>query len=220
MVVLSTVVSECAAAALDNLLFRIENPDPQPGDAFGQIVEVVGNRIVVGAPSKFGEFAFSGFAYIYDDQGNLVREIPAPDPVRGSNFGRRITGVGDKILISAPGVDVPIPDVPPAAVSAAGRVYVFDRDGNLEVRGPDHGYRRAPGNSVQHLGGDDRDLHPWRAGLVLSGRAQQRLVRGFLRQRQRWNAQTTGRLGVLFAECGNLRVGHVIHRRQRNIHGG
>ncbi len=78
----------------------------------------------------------------------------------------------------------------------------------------------SPDLGVEDLQENDCHLHPWRAELVLSGRAQQWLVRGFLRQRQQWNAQTTGRLGVLFAECGNLRVGHVIHRPQRNIHGG
>ena len=113
-----------ATASPGDFLFRIDSPNPANGDAFGRSLEVVGDRVVIGAPAKTDLFHRSGFAYIFDDQGNLVSEVPAPDRQSGAEFGEAVTGLGDRIFISSARYD--------DFRSDSGRIYEFDRDGNLQ----------------------------------------------------------------------------------------
>ena len=124
LVFLFTLYCAPALAAPGDFLFRIDSPNPSNGDAFGRSLEVVGDRIVIGAPAKTDLFHRSGFAYIFDDQGNLVSEIPAPDRQSGAEFCEAVTGLGDRIFISSARYDDFRRD--------SGRIYEFDRDGNLQ----------------------------------------------------------------------------------------
>lgn len=63
-----------------------------------------GNDIFVGAPWLASGQSHSGFVYQYDRfDGSLTRGITAPTASSFQEFGTKISAVGDRVLISAPG---------------------------------------------------------------------------------------------------------------------
>lgn len=92
----------------------IENPSPALADFFGASVTGVGNNLLVGAP--FDDFGASnaGVAYLFDGTtGTQLLMLHSTTP--GERFGTAVAGVGNYLLISAPGFN-----------SNSGRAYLFD----------------------------------------------------------------------------------------------
>jgi len=116
-------------AAPGDLLLTLRPPDLAPFTKFGDALGVVGGNIIVGAPDTHlldDGLAFVGQAHVFDGTtGDLLYSIPHPDPQDRSVFGSAVLGFEDRILIGAPGQDVP-------NEFGDGAVYVFDSaDGAL-----------------------------------------------------------------------------------------
>jgi len=109
-----------------NLLTTFTDPSPGYDEQFGLSVAALGSNIIVGAPGTGGQgyWYAVGAAYLYDNQGNLLRTFYEPTPAFPDFFGGSVAGVGDDILIGAPGATV-------NGISYAGAAYLFDTNGNL-----------------------------------------------------------------------------------------
>ena len=107
------------------LLTTIENPTPAENDGFGTRVLSFDDKILVTAWKDDTLALDAGAVYLFDQQGNLIREFFSPLPEPRARFGRTIATVGDdKVLISAYREDV-------GGFRNSGAAYLFDLDGNL-----------------------------------------------------------------------------------------
>ena len=109
-----------------SLLTTFTDPSPGYDELFGESVAALGSNIIIGAPGTGGQGSWYavGAAYLYDTQGNLLRTFYEPMPAFPDFFGGSVTGVGDDILIGAPGATL-------NGISEAGAAYLFDSNGNL-----------------------------------------------------------------------------------------
>ena len=100
---------------LINMAFAIEysppiiisNPHDQSDFHFGQTLETVGNKIVVGNPDSNLAGSTSGSVFVYDDQlGNLLITIKNPNPNHTADFGIALAEFDrTRIVIGDPGTD-------------------------------------------------------------------------------------------------------------------
>ena len=90
-------------------------------DEFGKAVAVGSGRIVVGATQKQA-------AYIHDLNGNQVGIISASDSSLNDYFGNSVAVRSSKIVVGAAYADLPGPN------NEQGSVYIYDLDGNNEVK--------------------------------------------------------------------------------------
>jgi hypothetical protein len=130
-----------------NLLRTINNPTPEPDDWFAFEVRSVQDKILIGAENDSTAGPGTGSVYVYDQQGNLLKTISNPNPGFDDKFGRRMIGVGDRILVTAQEDDT-------RSINA-GTAYLFDQEGNLlqEFFSPNPiGYNFS--RSVASVGGD------------------------------------------------------------------
>jgi len=114
-----------------SLVQGIANPDPRTGDNFGGNLIRVGNDFAIFSATKDIDLDNSanitvneeelGAVYIYDDDGNLVRQIDNPFPNMGDRFGGRggPTGTNPNYLL------VGARDGDETALNA-GSAYLFD----------------------------------------------------------------------------------------------
>ncbi|MCI0694201.1 FG-GAP repeat protein [candidate division KSB1 bacterium] len=87
-----------------------------PGDSyqFGAAVAAVGNNVLVGEPQPDG--AGPGAAYLFDgNTGALLLTFSKSTPAGDELFGRAVAGVGNNVLIGAPGAN-----------AGVGEAYLFD----------------------------------------------------------------------------------------------
>jgi hypothetical protein len=117
-------------------LATIRNPSPANGDRFGLGLAAVGtDRFVVGAYGDDTTAANAGRAYLYSQSGVVLRTNAPGGLQAGDQFGYAAAGVvTNSYVVSAPQAEVQNGAV---TVGNAGRVYLFDRDGNL-LRSIDH----------------------------------------------------------------------------------
>ena len=111
------------------LIKMIRNPNPPEVGwfaSFGQtITEVGGGRFIVGAPlnqvtTSTVTNSLGGYVYIFDNDGNLLKSVPSPQPTTSAGFGYTLTRLGDdRFAVSWY-----------SSVSGA-YVVIFDLDGNL-----------------------------------------------------------------------------------------
>jgi hypothetical protein len=86
-------------------------PAPDRSEKFGFSVAGVGMNILVGSPedSLLHEIRGAGAAYLFNGRtGRLLLEIPNPNPnfdpsFNFENFGWSVAGLGEDLIISAPG---------------------------------------------------------------------------------------------------------------------
>ena len=87
------------------LLREYANPDPHHMDWFGTSVASIGTEIVVvGAPgfdNGLGTNENLGRVYLFDaDSGALLATLDNPDPESTSQFGYKVTAVGENFAVS------------------------------------------------------------------------------------------------------------------------
>jgi hypothetical protein len=107
-----------------NHIATLQSPEPQIGSLFGRSVGVSEDIIVVGAPTVTVEgFELAGKVYVFDDKGNPIATLQAPEPQYNVYFGRGVVISGDIIVVDEPWHSVEGKD-------KAGRAHIYDSDGN------------------------------------------------------------------------------------------
>ena len=100
-------------------LFKLAPASLAAHDGFGFSVAVSGQRAVLGAPWYDGLVADSGAAWLFDAAtGQELFQLLAWDWPPGEGFGQSVAISGERVVVGAPGADVP--------GNNAGAAYVFD----------------------------------------------------------------------------------------------
>jgi len=107
-----------------NLKASLQSTTPMTEATFGRSVALDGETIIVGEPTVGVEGIASGKVNIFDLEGNLKATLSSPEPVYLSRFGYDVTIKGEKIVVSESGATF-------GEYSHAGRVHVYDLEGNL-----------------------------------------------------------------------------------------
>jgi Zn-dependent metalloprotease len=137
------------------LLQEFGKPGPAAGDQFGRSVAVLGDNVLIGAPSPGTDAAEAGAgprdigaAYLFSESGHLRRvfQNPNANPSPGDWFGFSVDFRDGDVVVAAP----------------VGAVHVFDRDSGQLLRtianptppAPDDFTADLFGNSIAVAGGD------------------------------------------------------------------
>ena len=91
-------------------------------DQFGTSIACSNTKIVVGAKYEDTTAANAGSAYIFDINGNELKQIQASNAGSEDQFGYSVAVSNTRIVVGAPGED--------SIAAAAGSAYIFDLDGN------------------------------------------------------------------------------------------
>lgn len=126
-----------------NLLYTLDNPDPDAGDRFGGTYAIDGNYALVGALGDDTGAVDAGSVYVYDvPTGNLLYTIHNPAPTNNDYFGT-MDIEGDYAVIGASGNDTGATD--------SGIAYIYNLStGTLlyTLNNPDPGVGDWFGNSA------------------------------------------------------------------------
>lgn len=104
---------------------------------FGDHVAIGEGRIVVGAPAATSDPFHRGEVFIYDYNGNLIRQFNFPHSNATANylrFGAAVAIGNGRILIGAPYEDANTSYGDPITIPSIGFCYLYDLDGNLIKR--------------------------------------------------------------------------------------
>ena len=102
---------------------RIPDPNPREYNYFGIGTGTLNGNVLVGVAEQEGNVATGGVAYMFDQQGNLLRQFNNPHPDVDDLFGYKVTGVGNHVVVGAPADDT--------TELRSGAAYVFDQQGRL-----------------------------------------------------------------------------------------
>jgi RNA polymerase sigma factor (sigma-70 family) len=87
-----------------SLLQTFLNPTPEAEDSFGSRgIVPVGSNILIGVPRDDTGGRDSGIAYLFAPDGTLLQNFLNPTPEPNDRFGAAVAGMGNNVLISAPG---------------------------------------------------------------------------------------------------------------------
>jgi len=114
----TTYVFDSANGALLHTLF---SPQLEGNGEFGRSVAVTpdGNVLVGAWGTSVDGIEHAGHAYLFDGQtGNLLLDIPNPEPQVNAVFGWTVSAYENRIIVGAPRVDAD-------GLPSTGRVYVF-----------------------------------------------------------------------------------------------
>ena len=108
-----------------NLINTFHSPDPQSGGRFGMSVGISNDVIYIGAHHERVEGEFeAGQLHIFNVEGDYITTILSPEPdTYSGRFGRSQVLVEDTLIVTEKGAEV-------GAVTDAGKVFLFDLDGN------------------------------------------------------------------------------------------
>jgi len=108
-----------------NLKATLHAPTPQRRAWFGRSVAISGDIVVVGeAYAHVDGKLYAGRAYIFDSDGNLQATLQSPEPILNGAFGRNVAISNDTVVVTESTAHI-------EDALQAGKVYVFDLDGNL-----------------------------------------------------------------------------------------
>jgi hypothetical protein len=99
-------------------------PTPKVGARFGRIIEVTETLILLGECGKETNPLSPGSVYAYDQSGDHLMTLQAPEPEDQAMFGTSISVSGDLVVIGESYATVD-------GVSRAGRAYIFNTDGEV-----------------------------------------------------------------------------------------
>jgi hypothetical protein len=128
----------------------ITAPTPVKYENFGGGVSINNKLIVIGAPKgTSGGVSNSGIVYVFNLEGEFMYTIESPNPESGAMFGDSIT-TSDKYIVIGTSETVD-------SKSEAGRIYVFDLQGNLlqQIQSPSPGREAFFGATSVAIEGDD-----------------------------------------------------------------
>ncbi len=117
--------SEGIAHMFDNegeYMTTLHAPTPKVGARFGRIIEVTETLILLGECGKETNPLSPGSVYAYNQSGDHLMTLQAPEPEDQAMFGTSIDTSGDLIVIGESYATVD-------GVSRAGRAYIFNTDG-------------------------------------------------------------------------------------------
>ncbi len=107
-----------------NLVTTLRSPDGQERSAFGILVEISGDHVVVAERwATVDGLEKAGRAHIYDTDWNLIASLQAVEPEENGQFGEEVAIGGGIVVVGERRGD--------AEVINEGRAYVFDLEGNL-----------------------------------------------------------------------------------------
>ena len=108
-----------------NLKASLQSTTPTGGAQFGHSMAFDGETIIVG-DHRVGVdgINYAGRVNIFDIEGNLKATLSSPEPVHLGRFGYAVAIKGDKMVVSESGATF-------GEYSRAGRVYIYDLEGNL-----------------------------------------------------------------------------------------
>ncbi len=107
------------------LLTTFTNPTPASSDWFGYPVAAVGtDRVLIGAPYDSTAAEWSGAAYLFSTNGDLLTTFTNLVPAARDYFGSSVAALGtDRVLIGSPYGD--------ASAEDSGVAYLFSTNGDL-----------------------------------------------------------------------------------------
>ena len=113
----------------------IANPHDLIDVHFGQSIEAVGNKIVVGNPDSNLAGPNTGTVFVYSERlVNLLTTIPNPEKNTGSNFGTALAELDRKrVVIGAPGVNLQTSSTLNTSVGSTGAVFIFNVDTGQQI---------------------------------------------------------------------------------------
>lgn len=88
------------------LVDSIESPNPGASDQFGMDVEIVGDKIVIGARVDDTRVRDAGANYIFDLNGDYLYDFQNPTPSSGDHFGQDLGSHNGYVLLGDHGNDV------------------------------------------------------------------------------------------------------------------
>jgi hypothetical protein len=106
---------------MGNLLHTLLSPHVEPNGEFGRSVALTpAGDVIVGAwGANVDGVEGAGRVFLFDGEtGDLLLDIPNPDPVGAMAFGWSVAAIGEKLAVGTPYTNGELP--------AAGVVYVFD----------------------------------------------------------------------------------------------
>jgi len=115
----TTAGGAAATAHLGDLLRTFADPNLNGKSWFGYSVAVLGDNVLVGAPTNRAVYLFEG------STGKLLRTFVTPEAALGRLFGWYVVAVGKNALIADPGYGVET-DGTVVNVKPSGRVYLFN----------------------------------------------------------------------------------------------
>ena len=121
---------------------------PTKYETFGGGVAMNSELLIIGAPKgTSGGQSNAGVVYVYNDEGEYMYTIESPNPEPNAKFGESVTCSDEYILIGAYQETVD-------GISEAGRVYLYDLDGNLihQLQSPEPGSQAHFGDSMDIYG--------------------------------------------------------------------
>jgi hypothetical protein len=131
-----------------NFLETIQNPVPDALANFGHSLDAQGGSLVVGEPFAYVDETEAGRAHVFDSDGNFMASLQSPAPEYELSFGHSVAISGDRVAVSEPyaWTDDQTPN--------AGKVYVFDTEGNLlvTIQSPNPDASALFGNSLDMSG--------------------------------------------------------------------
>ena len=96
------------------------HPKPRLLDGFGMSVSLHQDQVLVGAPNAGYPGAETGQAYLFDEQGQLLRTFHMPVVLSGALFGQAVALSEQSVIVGAP-------HGPDELHTQHGAVYIFDR---------------------------------------------------------------------------------------------
>jgi len=107
-----------------SLLTTLQAPTPRIGHQFARAVAVSGDIIVIGEVLSAGGLPVGpSSAYTFDLDGSLRATLKPPEGESAINFGNTVDVDGDIVVVGDSYAEVD-------GIANAGRVYLFDSDGN------------------------------------------------------------------------------------------
>ena len=154
---------------LQTRYLMVTNPLPKSGEVYGGALARLGqDRFIIGDRSAYGVTSYIGGAvYMYDLDLNLLQTITNPTTDTIEWFGDALAGLDDYFAVGATRDDT--------GATYAGRVYVYDHDGNpvVSINNPfpdasDHfGFPLAGvGTNIFAIGARDDDALGTGVGIV------------------------------------------------------
>jgi hypothetical protein len=104
--------------------FLNPTPEDQEQEGFGGSLAVVGDKLLIGTTQESSQVDFSGGAYLFSQEGDLLKEILDPEPARENWFGFSLLAVDDERFIIGSIFNDELGE-------NAGKAYLYNTEGEI-----------------------------------------------------------------------------------------